>query len=101
MKESCRKQIAELTSALKQAEKQKLELLAGFKKQMQLIDVLKKQKVSDFVKQGMRWMYDIAGAFGGAQSRGNAGEWVFENFGLENLIVIGKVRLVKVGRVGN
>lgn len=56
MKESCRKQITELSSALKQAEKQKLELLAGFKKQMQLIDVLKKQKVSSSAKQGTRWM---------------------------------------------
>ena len=35
----------QLTSNVKNIEKQKMELLNGFKKQMQLIDVLKKQKV--------------------------------------------------------
>lgn len=45
MKDDSRKQINELTATIKQIEKHKLELINGFKKQMQLIDTLKKQKV--------------------------------------------------------
>ncbi|CAH2005614.1 unnamed protein product [Acanthoscelides obtectus] len=45
LKESYRKQINELTNSMKSIEKQKLELLNAYKKQMQLIDNLKKQKI--------------------------------------------------------
>ncbi|KAJ8934134.1 hypothetical protein NQ314_013593 [Rhamnusium bicolor] len=45
LKESHRKQINDLTSTVKHIEKHKTELLNGFKKQMQLIDNLKKQKM--------------------------------------------------------
>ncbi|CAG9764082.1 unnamed protein product [Ceutorhynchus assimilis] len=45
LKDGYRKQLNELTSVVKHLEKQKIELLNGFKKQTQLIDVLKKQKI--------------------------------------------------------
>ncbi|KAG5886059.1 hypothetical protein JTB14_009508 [Gonioctena quinquepunctata] len=44
LKESFRKQVNDLTTSMKHIEKHKLELLNGFKKQLQLIDNLKKQK---------------------------------------------------------
>ncbi|XP_066254989.1 testis-expressed protein 9-like [Euwallacea similis] len=45
LKDSYRKQLTELTAVVKKLEKQKMELLNGFKKQMQLVDALKQQKV--------------------------------------------------------
>ncbi|XP_066143673.1 testis-expressed protein 9-like [Euwallacea fornicatus] len=45
LQESYRKQLTGLTAAVKKLEKQKIELLNGFKKQMQLVDALKQQKV--------------------------------------------------------
>lgn len=45
MKETFKKQINDLTSIVKLMEKHKVELLNGFRKQMQLIDNLKKQKM--------------------------------------------------------
>ncbi|GJQ76570.1 hypothetical protein Trydic_g2267 [Trypoxylus dichotomus] len=44
LRESHRKQLNEMTNAIKKIEKHKMELLNGFKKQMLLIDNLKKQK---------------------------------------------------------
>ncbi|KAJ8941703.1 hypothetical protein NQ318_023299 [Aromia moschata] len=45
MKELYRKQINDLQTTVKQIEKHKLELINGFKKQLQLINILKKQKI--------------------------------------------------------
>ncbi|KAF7273679.1 hypothetical protein GWI33_013626 [Rhynchophorus ferrugineus] len=45
LKETYRKQVNELNGAVKKLERQKFELLNGFKKQIQLIDVLKKEKM--------------------------------------------------------
>ncbi|XP_057669531.1 testis-expressed protein 9 [Diorhabda carinulata] len=45
IKETFKKQINDLTAIVKLMEKHKVELLNGFKKQMQLIDNLKKQKM--------------------------------------------------------
>jgi hypothetical protein len=44
-KESYRNNLKDLTSTVKQIQKHKNELLHGYKKQIQLIDNLKKQKV--------------------------------------------------------
>jgi hypothetical protein len=46
LRDLTRKKDDKLAANIKQLEKQKSELLLGFKKQMQLIDNLKKQKVS-------------------------------------------------------
>ncbi|XP_023016408.1 uncharacterized protein [Leptinotarsa decemlineata] len=45
LKDSFRKQISDLTTTMKHIEKHKMELLNGFKKQLQLVDNLKKQKI--------------------------------------------------------
>lgn len=45
VKDGYRKQVSELTSTIKRLERQKIELLNGFKKQIQLIEVLKKEKM--------------------------------------------------------
>ena len=42
-----RKRLDQLVSDNKRLEKQKNELMAGFKKQLKLIDVLKRQKVRE------------------------------------------------------
>jgi hypothetical protein len=47
LRDLTRKKGDEVTMVMKRLEKQKSELLLGFKKQMQLIDNLKKQKVSE------------------------------------------------------
>lgn len=47
LRDLTRKKDDEVAVAMKWLEKQKSELLLGFKKQMQLIDNLKKQKVSE------------------------------------------------------
>jgi hypothetical protein len=47
LRDLTRKKDDEVAVAMKRLEKQKSELLFGFKKQMQLIDNLKKQKVSE------------------------------------------------------
>lgn len=47
LRDVTRKKSDEVTAVMKRLEKQKSELLLGFKKQMQLIDNLKKQKVSE------------------------------------------------------
>lgn len=57
MKDNSRKQINELTATIKQIEKHKLELINGFKKQMQLIENLKKQKVCLVTKQIIKRAY--------------------------------------------
>jgi len=38
--------VAELEARLREVEKQKTELLSAFRKQMKLIDILKRQKVN-------------------------------------------------------
>jgi hypothetical protein len=47
LRDLTRKKDEEVATVIKRLEKQKSELLLGFKKQMQLIDNLKKQKVSE------------------------------------------------------
>lgn len=44
-----RRRFEELVASNKRLEKQKAELISGFKKQLKLIDVLKKQKVPYFI----------------------------------------------------
>jgi uncharacterized membrane-anchored protein YhcB (DUF1043 family) len=44
-----RRRFEELVANNKRLEKQKAELISGFKKQLKLIDVLKKQKVPYFI----------------------------------------------------
>lgn len=45
MKEIHKKQIIDMTQIIRRIEKHRNELINGFKKQLQLIDNLKKQKV--------------------------------------------------------
>jgi hypothetical protein len=49
LRDVTRRKSDEVAAVMKRLEKQKSELLLGFKKQMQLIDNLKKQKVSENV----------------------------------------------------
>ena len=49
LRDIARKKDYKVAVDMKQLERQKSELLLGFKKQMQLIDNLKKQKVSEFL----------------------------------------------------
>jgi hypothetical protein len=52
LRELTRKQHDKVAEDMKRLEKQKSELLLGFKKQMQLIDNLKKQRVSEISMVG-------------------------------------------------
>lgn len=52
LRDVTRKKSDEVAAVMKRLEKQKSELLLGFKKQMQLIDNLKKQKVSEMFMIG-------------------------------------------------
>jgi hypothetical protein len=49
--EQDKKKIEQLTNENRRLEKQRLELMNAFKRQLKLIDILKKQKVAFFSKQ--------------------------------------------------
>lgn len=51
LKGSHKKQIDEITSITKKLDKHRHELIAGFKRQLQLIDNLRRQKVCTFLKK--------------------------------------------------
>jgi hypothetical protein len=54
LRDLTRRKENEVAVVIKRLEKQKSELLLGFKKQMQLIDNLKKQKVSETSMMGQK-----------------------------------------------
>lgn len=77
-----------LEARVKVLEKQRNELLEAFRKQMKLIDILKRQKVSILTGCNMRDLMGVlccVGAYRGCSSAQLHGGGVHEDFGLEDI----------------
>ena len=82
-KENGKKSVDELTLKTKFLEKQRNELLHGFKKQMELIDVLKRQKlhleaahVLKYTEEEFMQTLDWKPNVNGSNSVGSNGNWM-------------------------